>query len=188
HVLPLKDVVGLESGRETIEVSEVRGETELDVVTHDVKKFFGLVLKRNGYVLEQVFSPLVLHTTEEHQELKEIARNCVTRHHSHHYRGFADNQWRLFEKERPRRIKPLLYVYRVLLTGIHLMRTGEVEANLQVLNEEFQLSFISELIERKVSGEQSTLAEDEIDFHRGFFDGLLVRLKEASESSSLPEA
>ena len=26
--------------------------------------------------------------------------------------------------ERPRRVKPLLYVYRVLLTDIHLMRTG----------------------------------------------------------------
>ena len=40
-----------------------------------------------------------------------------------------------------RRVKPLLYVYRVLLTGIHLMRTGEVEANLPILNEEFRLPF-----------------------------------------------
>ena len=39
----------------------------------------------------------------------------------------------------PPRVKPLLYVYRVLLTGIHLMRTGEVEANLVTLNEEFRL-------------------------------------------------
>ena len=28
-------------------------------------------------------------------------------------------------------MKPLLYVYRVLLTGICLMRTGEIEANLE---------------------------------------------------------
>ena len=34
-----------------------------------------------------------------------------------------------------RRVKPLLYVYRVLLTGIRLMRTGEIEANLITLNE-----------------------------------------------------
>jgi len=27
-------------------------------------------------------------------------------------------------------VKPLLYVYRVLLTGIHLMRSGQIEANL----------------------------------------------------------
>jgi hypothetical protein len=49
----------------------------------------------------------------------------------------------LFEKERPRRVKPLLYVYRVLLTGIHLMRTGKIEANLVTLNEEFGLPNIA---------------------------------------------
>nr|WP_255346717.1 nucleotidyltransferase domain-containing protein [Synechococcus sp. PCC 7336] len=30
----------------------------------------------------------------------------------------------LFEKGEPKQVKPLLYVYRVLLTGIHLMRSG----------------------------------------------------------------
>ena len=71
-----------------------------------------------------MFSPLVVHTTPEHDELKAIAADCITRHHSHHYLGFAATQWKLFRKEDPPRVKPLLYVYRVLLTGIHLMRTG----------------------------------------------------------------
>jgi uncharacterized protein len=97
----------------------------MDIVSHDVRKFFGLLLKKNGYVLEQLFSPLVVHTTPEHAELKEIAKGCITKHHSHHYFGFAETQWKLFLKESPRRVKPLLYVYRVLLTGIHLMRTGD---------------------------------------------------------------
>jgi|CZKS01.1.fsa_nt_gi hypothetical protein len=35
-----------------------------------------------------VFSPVV-HSTPEHEELKQIAEGCVTRHHSHHYFGFA---------------------------------------------------------------------------------------------------
>jgi len=30
--------------------------------------------KKNGYVLEQLYSPLVIHTTPEHEELKAIAR------------------------------------------------------------------------------------------------------------------
>jgi predicted nucleotidyltransferase len=37
-----------------------------------VQKFFGLLLKKNGYVLEQLFSPLIVHTTPEHAELKAI--------------------------------------------------------------------------------------------------------------------
>ena len=81
-----------------------------------------LMLKRNGYVLEQLYSPLIVHTTPEHEELKEIAVRCITRHHSHHYLGFADTQWKLLIKDHPRRVKPLLYVYRVLLAGIYLMR------------------------------------------------------------------
>src|SRR5271166_3447868 len=127
HLLPLEDSVGLSIGDETIEKSGIHDGLEIDLITHDAKKFFGLLLKKNGYVLEQVYSPLVVHSTPEHEELKEIAHGCVTRHHSHHYFGFAETQWKLFEKERPRRVKPLLYVYRVLLTGIHLMRRGEVE-------------------------------------------------------------
>src|SRR6185503_5294532 len=114
--------------------------------------FFSMLLKKNGYVLEQLYSPLVVHSTPAHEELKEIALGCITRHHSHHYFGFAETEWKLFQKEQPRRVKPLLYVYRVLLTGIHLMRTGAVQANLQVLNQEFKLSYIDDLIIRKVEG------------------------------------
>ena len=58
HVLPVREVVGLDAGRETIEASTKDGNFELDLVTHDAKKFFGLLLRKNGYVLEQVYSPL----------------------------------------------------------------------------------------------------------------------------------
>lgn len=152
HILPLKEVVGLQIGRETVEKSGVHDGLEIDMVTHDAKKFFGLLLKKNGYVLEQVLSPLIVHTTPEHGELKEIAAQCITRHHAHHYLGFAETQWRLFEKENPPRVKPLLYVYRVLLTGIHLMQTGVVEANLGRLNETAKLPYLDDLIQRKVTG------------------------------------
>ena len=144
HVLPVRDVIGLDLGRETVESSTIAFGLEVDLVTHDARKFFELLLKKNGYVLEQVYSPLIVHTTAEHAELKEIARGCITRHHSHHYFGFAETQWKLFDKERPRRVKPLLYVYRVLLTGIHLMCTGETEANLVRLNAEARLSHVND--------------------------------------------
>lgn len=137
HILPARDVVGLLPKQETVEFSGLREGIELDLVTHDALKFFTFLLKRNGYVLEQLYSPLVVHSTPEHEELRNIAHGCVTRHHSHHYLGFAATQWDLFEKEDPPRVKPLLYVYRVLLTGIHLMRTGRIEANLVTLNDDF---------------------------------------------------
>jgi predicted nucleotidyltransferase len=188
HILPVREVIGLDAGNETIETSEKDNEFELDLVMHDVKKFFGLLLKSNGYVLEQVFSPLVVHSTPEHDELKSLAKACITRHHSHHYFGFAETQWKLFEKERPNRVKPLLYVYRVLLTGIHLMRTGEVEANLVRLNDEARLPHITELIARKLAGpETSALDDSDLEFHRSEYARLRNVLEAAHLASGLPD-
>jgi len=188
HVLPLAEVVGLKTGAETIERSGVHDGLEIDLVTHDAKKFFSLMLKKNGYVLEQILSPLVVQTTPEYEELKAIAADCVTRHHAHHYFGFAATQWKLFRKEDPPRVKPLLYVYRVLLTGIHLMRTGQVEANLLRLNEEAMLSYLPELIQRKQTGpEKGHLAEADLVFHEREYQRLRAELQSAFEVSHLPE-
>ena len=188
HVLPVREVVGLRPGRETITSEGIRDGLEIDLVTHDVKKFFGLMLKKNGYVLEQLFSPLVVLSTPGHAELKEIGVRCVTRHHAYHYLGFSETQWKLFEKERPRRVKPLLYVYRVLLTGIHLMCTGEVEANLVRLNETARLTHVSDLIARKsAEREQTTLADDDFAFHEREYVRLRGELEAAHQSSTLPE-
>src|ERR1700686_4835099 len=52
HLLPLEQVVGLNPGDETVEKSGVHDGIEVDLVIHDAKKFFKLMLKKNGYVLE----------------------------------------------------------------------------------------------------------------------------------------
>ncbi|MCW5552628.1 MAG: nucleotidyltransferase domain-containing protein [Verrucomicrobiae bacterium] len=200
HVLPLEKVVGLDMHDETVEDSRIIEGLEMDIVSHDVRKFFGLLMKKNGYVLEQLFSPLIVHTTPEHAELREICRTkragaetgaaggVITRHHSHHYFGFAETQWKLFDKERPRRVKPLLYVYRVLLTGIHLMRAGEVEANLVTLNGEFRLPYIAELVARKLGGpEKSTLEDADVAVHEREYQRLRGELQVAHDVSHLPE-
>ena len=189
HILPVQEAIGLYDPKETIEVSQIREGLEIDLVTHDVDKFFRMMLKRNGYVLEQIYSPLIVQTAPEHDELKQIAKDCITRHHVHHYMGFAKGQWGLFDKERPRRVKPLLYVYRVLLTGIHLMCSGEVEANLVMLNEEFKLPYIADLIARKLPGpEKSTLDDVDVEFHQREYERLRNDLEQAHQSSRLPEA
>lgn len=188
HILPVSEVVGLDSGLETIEVSKLNDNLQIDLVTHDLKKFFLLLLKKNGYVLEQLYSPLIIHTTPAHEELKVIAIKCITRHHSHHYFGFAQTQWQLFSKKRPYQVKPLLYVYRVLLTGIHLMQTGELEANLVQLNELFKLPYIPNLIARKLAGSEKSILEDaDVAFYQGEYERLRGQLEEAYQASTLPE-
>jgi predicted nucleotidyltransferase len=188
HVLPAREIFGLFESRDTVQQS-VKSPIELDLVTHDAKKFFGLLLKRNGYVLEQLYSPLIVKSSAEHEELKSIAKGCMTRFHSHHYLGFAETQWGLFEGEQPRRVKPLLYTFRVLLTGIQLMNTGQVEANLLRLNNEFRLPYIEDLVARKTQGvEQSTLTEADVAFYKAEYRRLRAELELSSDRSTLPES
>src|SRR6185369_3670166 len=62
HILPASEALGLLPRQETIESSGWRGGVEIDLVTHDILKFFTMLLKRNGYVLEQLHSPLIVQT------------------------------------------------------------------------------------------------------------------------------
>jgi uncharacterized protein len=189
YTLPLRDVVGLYDGRETIDTMTVRDGREIDLVMYDIKKFFTLLLKKNGMVLEQIYSPLVVYTTPEHEELKAIAHRCITRHHDMHYYGFAESQWKLFNKSEAHRVKPLLYLYRVLLTGIHMMRTGEVEANLIYLNDEYKLPYIPDLVARKLAGPEQTILEaTDLPFYQSQYEHLLRELEQAALESSLPES
>jgi predicted nucleotidyltransferase len=188
HLLPARDVLSLRPPDETVTSEGIEEGVEIDLVTHDLSKFVRLMLKRNGYVLEQLLSPLIVHTTPAHAELVALAPGCLTKHHAHHYIGFAHTQWNLFRKENPPRVKPLLYVYRVLLTGIHLMREGVVQANLPQLNSVFALSYIDELIARKTaSKEKGTLAEADMAFHESEFNRLLALLHAEHERTSLPD-
>jgi uncharacterized protein len=197
HVLPAGDLLGLGKPEDTVAYSrkpEGPGDLDVDLVAHDLRKFMLPALKRNGYVLEQLYSPLVIHTTPEHEELKSLGCGCITRHHAHHYLGFARTQWGLFAKESPPRAKPLLYVYRVLLTGIHLMRSGRIEANLLKLNtpdlcgEGFPLPYINELVARKVEGgERCHLTAADMAFHEQEYQRLTAVLEEAGQASRLPD-
>ena len=186
HVLPVEDVISLRDPKETEERLGPESGLDLDLVSHDVRKFGRLLLKRNGYVLEQLLSPHVITTTPEHEELKAMVPDLITRHHAHHYLGFAQNQWRLFEKDN--RVKTLLYVYRVLLTGIHLMRSGEIQASLPELLHDYPQDGVTDLIAAKMHGtEKQPLESSEATRHAAGYQQLLQRLEQARDESKLPE-
>ena len=186
HVLPAREVLGLALPRETIDSDQIVDGLELDLVTHDVRKFMGLMLKPNGYVLEQLHSPLVVYTTPEHAELRELGLRCVTRYHAHHYLGFSAGQWKLLNRDDPPRVKPLLYTFRTLLTGLHLMRTGEIEANLAVLNTEARLDYLDDLMAQKIAGREKETLTGDLGFYEAEFRRLTGELEQAMEVTTLP--
>jgi predicted nucleotidyltransferase len=187
HLLPLVDLVGLKPPTDTHEAKLEHAGREVEFVSHEVGKYLRLLLKHNGYILEQVFSPLEVLGQDFLERLRPLARGCITRNCYHHYRGFLQTQMKLLEREPVKKAKTLLYAYRVVLTGIHLLRTGEVEANLLALNRHFGLPFIDDLIRRKQERERGELSELDWEWHRGDLAAWETRLEEAHAVSRLPE-
>jgi predicted nucleotidyltransferase len=101
-----------------------------------------------------------------------------------HYRGFALNQLRFLEKEPT--AKKLLYVLRTTMTGIHLLETGELEADLNRLMGPYDLEDAMTLVERKRAGERVGLDPALLEVWRPRLDGLFARLDAAHEKSLLP--
>ncbi|MFF3327217.1 DNA polymerase beta superfamily protein [Streptomyces sp. NPDC002889] len=184
HLLSVEALLGLSEPDETRTRMWDRDGVEMDLVTHDLRKFVRLMLRRNGYVLEQLLSPLVVHTTDAHAELVALAPSVVTSHHAHHYRGFANTQWRLFEKTGE--LKPLLYTFRALLTGIHLMRAGEVQAHLPTLLGQVDApKYLSDLIVHKAEAEHGPAGVDP-ERIRPDVDKLYAVLDDARTTAPLP--
>jgi predicted nucleotidyltransferase len=186
-VLPVTELLRLAEPQETITITRVCAGVEVDWVAHDLRKFARMMTQRNGYVLEQLYSPLVVLGGPWLEELRAIGRGCITRRLYYHYRGFAGNQRKLLAGPAPT-VKELLYAYRVLLTGSHVLRTGEVEANLQALTARHPQPGIAELIERKLAGaEQGQLQPGELAAHLAELDRLDGELTAAFDASALPE-
>jgi predicted nucleotidyltransferase len=186
HLLPLREVVGLDQPDETVERKLDLAGVEVELVSHDLGKYLRLLVRNNGYVLEQIFSPLVVLGGDFLEELRPLARRCITRHHYHHYRGFIATQRKLLDKQEPKITKTVLYAYRVLLSGIHLLRTGEVEANLPRLAREYHRPFLVELIARKQQ-EKGPAPDLDWAFHDARLRELEEMLDATYQESALPE-
>jgi predicted nucleotidyltransferase len=185
-LLPLREMLGLRKAEETITIDD-QSRLDLDYVAHDLRKFARMMVSHNGYALEQLFSPLVVVATPALEELRALGRGCVTRPTVRHYQGFARGRRKRLHEPAPT-VKHLLYAYRVYLSGIHLMRTGEVVANLTVLNELARSPVIDELVARKREGaERMALAAAELARHDLLLDGLEAELAAAHDASALPD-
>jgi hypothetical protein len=68
------------------------------------------------------------------------------------------------------------------------MQTGQVVANIQVLNERFGLAEVDELVARKRAGaEAMLLGERELGRYAELLDRLEAELQEAHDASELPD-
>lgn len=135
---PLEQVLSLDKPKETHEPKGFVNDVEVELVGHELENYLRLLVKPNGYVLEQICSPLVVMTSPAHEELTTLAQDSLSRRLYHHYAGFARRQWREYQRESASKtVKRLLYLHRVLMTGIVLLTEGVVECDMHRLNTRF---------------------------------------------------
>lgn len=186
HVAPVRVVLGLRPVQDTFDRLEWFEGTECDLTTHEAAKALNLLLQGNGNLLERLCSPFQLVEGALADQLRALVPAALSRRCHKHYHGYC----RGMQAEHLRdggRVKSMLYVYRVGLTGRHALLTGEIVADLPTLAEVYGFPELHELIARKTGGtEKGALTESESERYRERWDELISALDAALDASVLP--
>jgi predicted nucleotidyltransferase len=188
HLAPTAAVLGLESPDETFDRLEVFDGLECDYTSHEARKALSLLLRGNGNMLERILSPFQLYRTPELAALQSLARGAISKRFAEHYRGFFKGMCREHERADQPHAKTLLYAYRVALTGVHLLQTGELIGDIAITAPLYGCEAVAQLAKLKRDGaEYLTVSPAEDARHRARWQELEGMLAAALEKSPLPE-
>lgn len=133
HIEPTEDILSLHPPNLTYEKTIGL----YDVVSHEIYKFLSLLLKGNGNLYEILYSPIILYENDNYiDELKKIAENALSKQVYFHYYGFASHMLsHSYHSEEKRYRKNVLYLFRNLLSGIHVLEKKKFILNFDELCE-----------------------------------------------------
>jgi len=184
HTQPTDALLGMHAPETSAELTEGIDGVDIDYGSNEVAQVLRGLVSGNGNFLERVLGVTVLWASTDLPSLRELAPHFLSRRFSNHYRGFADRQRRLLV-ERPS-VKRALYVMRTALTGAHLMTTGEVVTDVNVLFARWGLRTGQRLVERKRLGERTPLESAELANLASLVDTAFTAFEESLRDSPLP--
>lgn len=188
HLAPTRALIGLSAPSEAYERLETFEGVECDLTSNEARQALQLLLRGNGNMLERILCPYQLVQSAEVEALQALARGALSRRFHEHYAGFLRAMRRELERASEPTAKGLLYAYRVALTGIHLLRNGELEGDLSALAEPYGLPEVMALIQRKrEASERVRLDPTELSLHAAKLTRIAEALDAAREESPLPE-
>lgn len=185
HLAPTRRLLGLGRPTETHDRTEHHQGIECDLTTNEAGPALDLVLAGNGNMLERILSPLQLVAGPEVAQLQALARGAISARAARHYGGFFRGCQR--EHERRPTAKAMLYSYRVALTGIHLLVTGELETDVTLLAPRYRFDDVVDLVVLKGEGAEHGPLPEALDrHHRARWPVLAARLADAEGGTHLP--
>ena len=133
HAVPTRELLGLGPAPGPAERLEVIDAVEIDFSSNELHGVLKSILLGNGNYVERVLGHLQPQVTAELEALRPLVKAVLSRKLHRHYLGFGRSQLHEWEKTGFRSAKKLLYVLRTTLTGVHALRTGEIQTDLTEL-------------------------------------------------------
>ena len=163
-------------------------EQNADIDIFEMRKELGLLVKSNCNVLEHLFATPLYSDVLEHSKLKQLIRHLINKNGLYgSYRGMAYFNYKKFILGNQPTVKKYLYVFRALLAGIYALNTGQIEPNIEKLNQSFDYENVTNLIELKKHGEEKSKTGRN-ESHDKLIDDLFIQITNAFEASWLPES
>lgn len=189
HVTGAADLLGLGPAPGAVDEIEDFEGREHDYTSNDLGRAAELLLGGNANFLERFLGPFPLLETAAGRRMAELAQASLSRRCYRPYRGFMKGVLREYDREKAqgaRKAKRLLYGFRTGLTGLHLLRAGEMITDVNRLAPEYGFEAeVRALAQIKARAEYAQVEED-----AGYLEALerLAReLHAAHEASALPE-
>jgi predicted nucleotidyltransferase len=102
----------------------------VEEVCWELEKYLMLALQANPNILETLWSPTVLFADEMGQALRGLRTTFLSRHLYKTYSGYVLSQFKLMERNFRRkgeyRAKHAMHLIRLLYSGIHALREGDI--------------------------------------------------------------
>ncbi len=149
-------LLGLSKPKEILEIKNFEDE-RYDIVIVEASKEISLALNGNCNALEHFNAPTV-YSTREYVELRDAINNLFGKAGIYNsYKGMADFNYRKFIAQGRNTVKKYLYVFRGLMAGIYALETGQIEANIEKLNQYFKFKEVKGLIAAKRANKENDL-------------------------------
>jgi len=187
HVEPTIRVLALLPPRTAAERLEVVDGVEIDYTSNEIHGVLVGIISGNGNYAERILGEHRFFESPESTSLAPLVERAMSRRMHRHYHGFATSQMKEVEEKEIVTAKKVLYVLRTALTGIHLMKTGKLIADVTKLLAEYGYLDARELVAAKRAGEKAPLEPLVVLKWKNELRRAFTLLDEARDKSPLPE-
>jgi uncharacterized protein len=187
HVEPTSIVLGLSPWKPVADRLEIVDGVEVDYTSNEIGGVLLGIIGGNGNYVERVLGRHLLVSSTENEALAPIVKRALSKRLHRHYHGFATSQLHEVEARPVVPAKKVLYVLRTALTGAHVLRTGEVVADVTDLLDAFGFEEARALVEAKKAGERAPLEASVLERWKKELLRAFEVLDRARETTSLPD-